>query len=223
VHQLSLGVMARSRKEHERRLPLHPQHLGRIPDDLRESIYLEGGYGDRFGSSEDQLKGWVAGFRTREQLVEECDVILQPKPLLSEIADLRVGQILWGWPHCVQNEELTQVAIDHKLTLIAFEAMNHWHRDGSFNLHVFHKNNELAGYCSVLHAMQVAGSTGDYGRRLRAVVIGFGATARGAVTALNGLGVHDVDVLTHRESRPWPHRFTPPGSSISIATTPRRE
>ena len=47
--------------------------------------------------------------------------------------------------------------------------------------------------------MQIEGSTGDYGRRLRAVVIGFGATARGAVTALNALGVHDVDVLTHRE------------------------
>jgi hypothetical protein len=47
--------------------------------------------------------------------------------------------------------------------------------------------------------MQLSGSTGDYGRRLRAVVIGFGATARGAVTALNALGVHDVDVLTHRQ------------------------
>ena len=113
VHQLSLGVMARSLKEHEHRLPLHPQHLGRIPADLRESIYLEGGYGDRFGSSEDQLKGWVAGFRTHEQLVEECEIILQPKPLLSEIAELRVGQVLWGRPHCVQNTELTQVAIDH--------------------------------------------------------------------------------------------------------------
>ena len=135
-----------------------------------------------------------------EQLVEECDVILQPKPLLDEIAALRVGQVLWGWPHCVQDEELTQVAIDRKLTLIAFEAMNHWNKDGSFGLHVFHKNNELAGYCSVMHALQIAGSTGDYGRRLRAVVIGFGATARGAVTALNALGVHDVDVLTHRET-----------------------
>jgi alanine dehydrogenase len=198
VNQLSLGVMARSLKEHERRLPLHPQHLARIPADLRERIYLEGGYGDRFGMSDDQLKGWVAGIRTHEQLVAECDVILQPKPVLSDITELRVGQVLWGWPHCVQNQELTQVAIDHKLTLIAFEAMHHWHRDGSFNLHVFHKNNELAGYCSVLQAMQLAGSTGDYGRRLRAVVIGFGATARGAVTALNALGVHDVDVLTHR-------------------------
>ena len=199
MEQLSLGVVARSSKENERRLPLHPHHLGRIPEDLRESVYLERGYGDRYGVSDDQLKGWVAGFRTREQLVEECDVILQPKPLLSDIAALRVGQVLWGWPHCVQDEELTQVAIDRKLTLIAFEAMNHWNSDGSFNLHVFHKNNEIAGYCSVLHAMQIAGSTGDYGRRLRAVVIGFGATARGAVTALNALGVHDVDVLTHRQ------------------------
>ena len=199
VSYLSLGVMARSLKENERRLPLHPHHLGRIPDDLREHFYLERGYGERFGLSDDNLKGWVAGFRTREELVAECDVILQPKPLLSDIAALRVGQVLWGWPHRVQDEALTQVAIDHKLTLIAFEAMNHWNSDGSFSLHVFHKNNELAGYCSVLHALQIAGSTGDYGRRLRAVVIGFGATARGAVTALNALGVHDVDVLTHRE------------------------
>jgi alanine dehydrogenase len=198
VNQLSLAVMARSLKENERRVALHPHHLGRIPDDLRQRVYLERGYGDRFGMSEDQLKGWVAGFGTREQLVGECDVILQPKPLLSDIAEMRVGQVLWGWPHCVQDKELTQLAIDQRLTLIAFEAMNHWNSDGSFNLHVFHKNNELAGYCSVLHAMKIAGSTGAYGRRLCAVVIGFGATARGAVTALNALGVHDVDVLTHR-------------------------
>ena len=198
MNQLSLGVVARSLKENERRLPLHPHHLARIPGDLRESIYLDTGYGHRFGLSDDQLKRWVAGLRTREQLVDECDVILQPKPTVAEIAAMRIGQVLWGWPHCVQDEKLTQLAIDQRLTLIAFEAMNHWHADGSFSLHVFHKNNELAGYCSVLHAMQIAGSTGDYGRRLRAVVIGFGATARGAVTALSALGVHDVDVLTHR-------------------------
>ncbi|HEU4514606.1 MAG TPA: N(5)-(carboxyethyl)ornithine synthase [Nocardioidaceae bacterium] len=199
MNQLNLGVMARSLKENERRLPLHPQHLSRIPDDLRDRVFLERGYGESFGVSDDELEGWVAGFRTRAELLAECDVILQPKPLLSDIAELRPGQVLWGWPHCVQDDLLTQVAIDRKLTLIAFEAMNHWHADGSFSLHVFHKNNELAGYCSVLHAMQIAGSTGAYGRRLRAVVIGFGATARGAVTALTALGVHDVDVLTHRD------------------------
>ncbi|MCX0271857.1 N(5)-(carboxyethyl)ornithine synthase [Nocardia zapadnayensis] len=198
MHQLSLGVVARSRKENERRLPIHPHHLDRIDADLRKTIYLEHGYGEPFGVPDEQLAGSVAGMRTREQLVAECEVILLAKPLREDVAELRTGQVLWGWPHCVQDAELTQLAIDRRLTVIAFEAMNHWRRDGSFGLHVFHKNNELAGYCSVLHALQSIGSTGDYGRRLRAAVIGFGATARGAVTALNAHGIHDVEVLTAR-------------------------
>ncbi len=198
MDQLSLGVISRSRKEHERRLPIHPRHFERIEADIRGRIYVEHGYGERFDVPDDRLAKSVAGLRSREQLIADCDVILLPKPLLQDLEDLRTGQVLWGWPHCVQNERLTQLAIDRRLTLIAFEAMNHWNTDGSFSLHVFHKNNELAGYCSMLHALEIIGSTGDYGRRLRAAVIGFGATARGAVTALNGHGVHDVDILTKR-------------------------
>jgi alanine dehydrogenase len=99
----------------------------------------------------------------------------------------------------VQDEEITQLSIDRRLTVIAFEAMNHWAADGSFSIHVFHKNNEIAGFASVLHALQLIGTTGSYGRRLRAAVIGFGATGRGAVTALNTQGVHDVQVLTQRD------------------------
>jgi alanine dehydrogenase len=197
--RMTLGVMGRSLKENERRLALHPRHLERIPADLRDRVFLEEGYGEGFGVTAPEMERWVAGTLTREELVARCDVIVQPKPLLSDIAGLRIGQVLWGWPHCVQDEELTQVAIDRSLTLIAFEAMNHWNADGSFNLHVFHRNNELAGYSSVLHALQLAGLTGGYGRPLRAVVIGFGATARGAVRGLSALDVHDVDVLTHRE------------------------
>jgi alanine dehydrogenase len=198
VDQLTLGVVARSRKENERRLPIHPRHFERIDRDLRERIFLEHGYGENFGIPDEQLAGLVGGLRTHEQLVAECDVLLLAKPSREDVAELRPGQVLWGWPHCVQDTELTQLAIDGKLTLIAFEAMNHWNRDGSFGLHVFHKNNELAGYCSVLHALQLAGATGDYGRRLNAVVIGFGATARGSVTALSAHGIHDVHVLTGR-------------------------
>jgi len=196
---LSLGVMGRSQKESEHRLALHPRHLARVPADLRQRLYLESGYGDRFGVDDDDLRQLVAGVRTHEQLVDECDVILQPKPLPGDVAELRDGQVLWGWPHCVQDQELTQLAVDKRLTLIAFEAMNHWKPDGGFDLHVFHTNNELAGYSSVLHALSLAGTTGAYGPRLSAVVIGFGATARGAVTALSAFGVSDVDILTHRQ------------------------
>jgi alanine dehydrogenase len=198
MNELSLGILSRSSKENERRLPIHPLHFERIDAALRGRIFVEHGYGERFGFSDEQLTPLIAGVRTREQLIAESDVVLLAKPLAGDLAELREGQVLWGWPHCVQDEKLTQLAIDRKLTLIAFEAMNHWTSDGAFNLHVFHKNNELAGYCSVLHALETIGSTGVYGRRLRAAVIGFGATARGAVTALNAHGVHDVSILTNR-------------------------
>lgn len=195
----TLAIMGRSRKENERRLALHPKHLARIPEDLRPRIFLETGYAADFGVPDAELAPLVGHIGSHDELVQHCDIVLQPKPVLDDLWELRPSQVFWGWPHCVQDKELTQVAIDRRLTVIAFEAMNHWNADGSFSLHVFHRNNELAGYCSVLHALSLCGLSGHFGRRKSAVVIGFGATARGAVTALNGLGFSDVDVLTHRE------------------------
>jgi alanine dehydrogenase len=195
---LSLGVIASSRKPDEHRLAIHPAHVPRIDPALRARLYLERGYGDRYDMPDARLAGEVAGFRSREELIAGCDVVLLPKPLVEDLSEMPEGAVLWGWPHCVQDEALTQVAIDRRQTLIAFEAMHHYTHDGSFSLHVFHKNNELAGYCSILHALTLRGTTGAFGRRLRAAVISFGATARGAVTALFALGIHDVTVLTHR-------------------------
>jgi alanine dehydrogenase len=198
VEELTVGVVATSRKEDERRLAIHPEHLERLHPALRRRVFLETGYGERFGVTDEQLRPLVAGLRDRDRLFADSDVVLLPKPVAGDLAEMRPGQVLWGWPHCVQDVEITQQAIDHRVTVIACEAMNHWTADGAFSLHVLHKNNELAGYASVLHALSLVGSTGAYGRRLRAVVIGFGATARGAVTALAALGVRDVNVLTHR-------------------------
>jgi alanine dehydrogenase len=199
VEQLSLGVVGTSRKPDERRLPIHPAHVGRIDAGLRRRMLFEEGYGRRFGVYDAELARLAGGLRPREELLAACDVVLLPKPAAADLAALRPGQVVWGWPHCVQDEAITQLAIDRRLTMIAWEAMNHWRADGAFDVHVFHKNNELAGYCSVLHALQLVGSTGDYGRRLRAAVISFGATARGAVGALSALGIHDVTVLTQRD------------------------
>ncbi len=199
MSRLTLGVFGTSRKENELRLPIHPLHLESVDPELRASIFVEEGYGSHFGTTKDALGGLVGGVRTQEQLVRECDVLLLPKPLAADLEVMRRGQVLWGWPHCVQDEALTQAAIDNRLTLIAWEAMNHWQSDGSFGIHVFHKNNELAGYCSVLHALQLVGRTGHYGRPLKAAVISFGATGRGAVTALNALGIFDVTVMTGRD------------------------
>ena len=196
---LTLGVIGTSAKENEHRLPLHPEHLSRLAPGIAARTTLEHGYAERFGFSDDDLAPHVAGFASRDEILRDSDVVVLPKPQHEDVAAMHAGQVLWGWPHCVQDTEMTQLAIDRELTLIAFEAMNHWTREGNFGVHVFHKNNELAGYCSVLHALQLIGSTGDYGRRLRAAVISFGATARGAVTGLSALGISDVTVLTQRE------------------------
>jgi alanine dehydrogenase len=198
VDHLTVGVVASSRKPDERRLAIHPAHIERIDAELRARIFLEQGYGERFGFSDEQLAPLVGGVVARDDLLADCDVLLLPKPLPADLETLRAGQVVWGWPHCVQDRAITQLAIDRRLTMIAWESMNHWTAEGSFSVHVFHKNNELAGYSSVLHALQLLGSTGDYGRRLRGVVISFGATARGAVRGLSALGISDVTVLTQR-------------------------
>jgi alanine dehydrogenase len=200
VDHLSIGVVATSRKADERRLAIHPDHVERIDEALRSRMVLEQGYGERFGVPDARLAPLVADLRPRAEVITSSDIVLLHKPLPEDLEPMSPGQVLWGWPHAVQDTRMAQVAIDNGLTLIAWEAMNHWTADGHFDVHVFHKNNELAGYCSVLHALQLRGITGDYGRRLRAAVISFGATGRGAVRALAALGISDVTVLTQRDT-----------------------
>jgi alanine dehydrogenase len=198
-HLLTLGVLATSAKQHERRLPIHPHHVERIDPVLRAHIVMEQGYGQRYGVSDEHLAPLVGAMRPRQEVLDAADVVLLPKPTVADLEAMHEGQVLWGWPHAVQDRALTQISIDKHLTLIAWEAMNHWTPGGTFVVHVFHLNNELAGYCSVLHAMTLAGVTGAYGRHHAAAVIGFGNTARGAVNALRALEVHDITVLTMRD------------------------
>jgi alanine dehydrogenase len=198
MDRVTLGVVATSRKEHERRLPLHPRHIGDIPPELRSRILLEEGFGERFRVPDAELASLGVTMLPREHLVELSSIVLLPKPTADDLAGMREGQVLCGWAHCVQDATVTQVAIDRRLTVIAWEAMNIWADDGSFGVHVFQANNELAGYCSVLHGMQLRGMTGEYGRRLRAAVISFGATGRGAVAGLMAMGVRDISGLTRR-------------------------
>ena len=161
-----------------------------IADDLRGRHLPRAGYGERYGVSDDQLERFgrrlAAAARSSWRSATSSSRRSRCSATSPRCASGRCSGA--GRTAC-RTPSSTQVAIDRQLTLIAFEAMNHWTSDGSFSLHVFHKNNELAGYCSVLHALQLAGSPATTAGGWRAVVIGFGATARGAVTALNALGV----------------------------------
>lgn len=200
MERLTIGVTGATRKPDERRRPVHPGHLNRIDEEVRAHLLVERGYGVQFGVDDDEIARWVGGVVDRDEMVQRADVVLLPKPVAADLAEMREGQVLWGWPHLVQDRELTQLAIDKRLSVIAWEGMNHWGSDGSFSLHVFHLNNEIAGYASVIHALQLRGASGHYGKQLRAAVISFGSTGRGAVRALNAMGIHDVTVITQRES-----------------------
>lgn len=196
---LTVGVIGKSLKENEKRVAIHPEHIKRIPQKLRKQITFEEGYGLRFGMDDDTLAKLTSGqVASRKEILNGFDCVLIPKPLAKDLSDVREGAIVWGWPHCVQQKEITQVSVDRKLTLIAWEEMFTWSQTGDKTMHIFYKNNEIAGYAGVNHAISLIGVAGNYGKPLKAVVLGFGSVSRGAVYALQGHGFQDITVYTER-------------------------
>ena len=126
---LSLGVMGRSQKENEHRLGLHPRHLERVPDRPAAADVPR----DRLRRAVRRQRRRPARARRRRAQPRPAGRRVRRHPAAQAAAratspSCATGQVLWGWPHCVQDQELTQLAIDRRLTLIAFEAMNHWKR-----------------------------------------------------------------------------------------------
>jgi len=198
---LTVGVIGKSLKENEKRVAIHPEHIKRIPQRLRKQITFEEGYGLRFGMDDNTLAKLTSGqVASREEILNGFDCVLMPKPLAKDLSQVREGAIVWGWPHCVQQKEITQISIERKLTLIAWEEMFTWSQTGDKNMHIFYKNNEIAGYAGVNHALSLIGIIGNYGKPRKAVVLSFGSVSRGAVYALQGQGFQDITVYTGRVS-----------------------
>lgn len=196
---LKLGVVGTSRKRNEKRVPIHPDHLGRIPEELRKHIIFEKGYGEPFGTTDAVLGAQCGGLASRAELFEHGDmVLLLSKPVIDDFEELRENGILWGWTHCVQQKTSTQAAIDRKLTLIAFEEMFVWGPDGHRGRHTFYKNNEMAGYCAVLDALRLKGVDGHYGKQRKVVILSFGAVSRGAIYALKARGFRNITICVQR-------------------------
>src|SRR5947209_18027499 len=102
MHLLSLGVVGTSLKPDERRLPIHPAHLGRIDEGLRRRMLFEHGYGERFGISDAEIGRQVGGMRSREELLGESDVVVLAKPLADDLLGMEPGTVLLVWVHAVQ-------------------------------------------------------------------------------------------------------------------------
>jgi len=197
---LTVGVFGTSSKKQEKRVPIHPDQLDWIDPEIRSHMLFEEGYGVPFGMSDTEIAALSGGVHSRDKLFEQCDIALLAKPVQRDFENMKEGTIHWGWPHCVQQKGITQTAIDRKLTLIAWEAMHRWSAHGDWQLHIFQKNNEMAGYAGVHHAMNLLGIDGNYGPQRKAVVISFGSVSRGAIRALQARGIQDITVFTQRHS-----------------------
>ncbi|MCW4631089.1 MULTISPECIES: N(5)-(carboxyethyl)ornithine synthase [Marinomonas] len=198
MSQLTFGVIGTSRKTDERRYPIHPEHLVRIPEYLRHRLIFEEGYGAAFNISDDEIAAQTGGIATRHEILADIGAVIIAKPVLADLEELREGGILWGYVHCVQQREITQAALDRKLTLIAFEDMFVWSPKGQVGRHTFYKNNEMAGYCAVIHALQLKGIDGHYGNQRKVIIFSFGAVSRGAIYALKAHGFRDITICIQR-------------------------
>ena len=196
--KLTLGLIASSNKENEKRVAIHPAHFRHFDDETRPYVYAEKGYGKNFRIRDEDFAPHVAGLLDREALFERCDALMIFKPTEQDFPFFREGQVLWGAVHTVQNPAIVDVAIEKRMTLIAMEDMHIWRSDGRKGVWLFHTQSELAGYCSVLQALQLTGTKGWYDQPRRAAVISFGSTGRGAVHALRALDYTDITVFTMR-------------------------
>ena len=192
------GVVGTSRKEDERRVPIHPDHLPRIAESIRRQLVFEEGYGAPFGIADSEIAAQTGGIASRHELLADLGTVIISKPLVADLQELREGGTLWGYVHCAQQRPVTQTAIDRKLTLIAFEDMFVWGPNGQIGRHTFYKNNELAGYCAVLHALQLKGIDGHYGNQRKVIIFSFGAVSRGAIYALKARGFRDITICIQR-------------------------
>ena len=198
MSKLRFGVVGTSRKIDEHRMPIHPEHLSRLPENIRRRLIFEEGYGVPFNIPDSEIASQTGGMASRKELLADIGNVIIPKPVASDLKMLREGGILWGWPHCAQQRSITQTAIDRKQTIIAFEDMFVWGSEGQVGRHTFYKNNEMAGYCAVLHALQLRGIDGHYGNQRKTIIFSFGAVSRGAIYALKSHGFRDITICIQR-------------------------
>lgn len=165
-----------SEKENEERRALVLEDLKKIKN--KKFLFFQKGYGKRIGFTDEDLIQEGCNVCNKEDILK-CDVICEPKIGDSDELKLIKNKTIFGWIHATQNYDITQICIDNKLTVYAWEKMFEENR------HVFYRNNQIAGQASVLHAMLNYGKQFD---ELKVAVLGNGNTSIGAVNILNKLG-----------------------------------
>ena len=175
-----------SSKENERRRCLLPTDIVNIKN--KKSVFIETGYGDILGFSDDDYL--IQGIKvcSREDILKK-DIICDPKVGDSEyLLYLQPGQLIFGWIHAVQNRITTNSIIKNNLSAIAWEDMYEYGR------HVFYRNNEIAGEAAIMHAYSLFGL---FPYNTKVAILGKGNVARGAMKILTLLGA-EVNIYDKR-------------------------
>ncbi len=209
---LKTGVIGTYLKENEKRVAIHPDHFSEIVPELCAHLVFEKGYGKPFGIDDGQITDLMGGVATRDEILAGCDMTILSKPLAADLRQMKMGGVLWGWAHCVQQYEITQAAIDRRLTLITWEGMNRWGQNGEWLSHTFARNNEIAGYAGVLNALGLTGIDGGFGPTKKAAVINYGSVGQGAVRALCATGFTDITLYVLQ--KPAVLTNVPPGVKV---------
>lgn len=196
---MKTAIFKLSFKENEKRLPIHPDDIKKLNPIVLSQLYFETGYGLDYGYTDDHLISWGCNIAKREELYK-MEILILPKPLAADLKQMQEGGILCGWTHAVQQRDITDLAIEKKLTILAWEEMNVSSQEEGFS-HLFYRNNELAGYAGVLHYLQLKGDDGIYNDSKKVVVFSQGAVSRGAIAALLGRGFTDITVYTKRKTK----------------------
>ena len=165
-----------SHKENERRRTLVPADIEVIRHP--EQIYIEDGYGDVLGYSNDDYSCQGVKIANRLEVLSK-DIVADPKVGDAEYLENLNGQTVFGWLHAVQNRDITDKMISNKLSAYAWEDMYETGR------HCFWRNNEIAGEAAVFHAYMCHGV---FPYNTKAAVLGRGNIARGDVKTLNFMG-----------------------------------
>mgnify|MGYP001047035533 FL=1 len=168
-----------SHKRNEKRRALLPTDLPKIKN--LDYLFFEEGYGNIIGYNDEDYKQFNVNIVKREEAFHK-DIVCCPKaPENKEMEFFLKNQIFFGWIHAVLGRDITDFLINNNMTGIAWENMF------DKNLHVFFKNNELAGEAAVKHATLFYGRTLH---NLNVAILGRGNCARGALKELYRQGAN---------------------------------
>lgn len=169
----------KSEKENEKRVAIIYEDLKKI--EKVKNLYFQKGYYKDFCIQDSDIERLGANVMEKGEVIDICDVIIDPKIGDSNDLNLIKNKIIFGWIHATQNKNITDIIVKNKLTAFAWEKMF------NLNKHIFYRNNQIAGGAAVLHS-SICFGTDYYNKNI--AIIGNGNTALGTINMLSKLGAN---------------------------------